>query len=55
MSEQELTLEQILGAGPMARIPSPHALYAKLRRGRRQSSACRVPSTQWTQPTDRAA
>ncbi|MBW2291471.1 MAG: cytochrome P450 [Deltaproteobacteria bacterium] len=32
MSEPEVTLEQILGAGPMARIPSPHALYAKLRR-----------------------
>ncbi len=32
MSEQEMTLEQILGAGPMARIPNPHSLYAKLRR-----------------------
>jgi cytochrome P450 len=32
MSEPEVTLEQILGAGPMARIPSPHSLYAKLRR-----------------------
>jgi len=32
MSEQEVTLEQILSAGPMANIPNPHPLYAKLRR-----------------------